>query len=112
MAAMRIMRSGRGLTERGDDAVDNFLDQDAVIALAHHADHRLGAGRTDQQPAVAVEPLFAGVDRRFDLGIVERLAAAIAHVLQYLRQRIEAVADFRYPAAVFFYPPHTPPRRV
>ena len=33
------------MAERGDDVIDHFLDQDAVIALAHHADHRLGAGR-------------------------------------------------------------------
>jgi len=68
-------RSGGGLTERRDDVIDDFLDQDAVVALAHHADHRLGAGGADQQPAMAVEALFAGDDRRFDLGVVERLAA-------------------------------------
>src|SRR3954451_16903129 len=39
----------------GDDVVDHFLDQDAVVALAHDADHGLGAGRTHQQTAVAVE---------------------------------------------------------
>src|SRR5882762_7810637 len=79
MTAMRLARSGgRGLAERGNDVIDHFLHQDAVVALAHHADHRLGAGRADQQPAMAVEPLFAGVDRRFDLGVVERLAAAAA----------------------------------
>src|SRR5260221_6137118 len=58
---------GRGLTERGDDAVDHFLDQDAVVALAHHADHRLGAGGADQQAAMTVEPFFTGIDGRFDL---------------------------------------------
>src|SRR5665811_996050 len=70
----------RGVAERGDDVIDHFLNQDTVVALAHHANHRLGAGGADQQPAMAVEPFFAGVDRRFDLGIVERLAAAIAYV--------------------------------
>ena len=30
--------------QRVDDAVDDLLDQDAVVALAHDADHRLGAG--------------------------------------------------------------------
>ena len=44
---------------------------------------------------MAVEPLFAVHDRRFDVGIVKRLAAAVAHVLQDLGQRIEAVADLR-----------------
>jgi len=59
---------GCGLTERGDDVIDHFLDQIAVVALAHHPDHRLGAGGADQQPAMAVKPLFAGVDGRFDVG--------------------------------------------
>ncbi|SHN67531.1 hypothetical protein SAMN05444170_1208 [Bradyrhizobium erythrophlei] len=33
----------RGLAERGNDVIDHFLDQPAIIALAHHADHGLGA---------------------------------------------------------------------
>src|SRR5690349_8812470 len=37
-------RGSSGVAERGDDVVDHFLDQDAIVALAHHADHRLGAG--------------------------------------------------------------------
>src|SRR5712675_777865 len=91
------------MAQRRDDMVDHFLDQDTVVALAHHPDHRLGAGRTYQQPAVTVEPLFAGVDRRLDVGIVERLAAAIAHVLQNLRQRLEAMTDLRHRAAKFLH---------
>ena len=43
------IKSGRGLAERGDDVVDDILDQDAVVALAHHADHGLGAGGAHQQ---------------------------------------------------------------
>src|SRR6185437_10319722 len=42
-------RGSSGVAERGDDVVDHFLDQDAIVALAHHADHRLGAGRADQK---------------------------------------------------------------
>src|SRR6266481_1694609 len=91
------------MAQRRDDVVDHFLDQDTVVALAHHPDHRLGAGRTYQQPAVTVEPLFAGVDRRLDVGIVERLAAAITHVLQDLRQRLEAMTDRRHRAAKFLH---------
>src|SRR6266702_2242604 len=91
------------MAQRRDDVVDHFLDQDTVVALAHHPDHRLGAGRADQQPAMAVEPLFAGVDRRLDVGIVERLAAAITHVLQDLRQRLEAMTDLRHRAAKFLH---------
>src|SRR5215813_14458211 len=93
-------RSGRGgVTERGDDVVDHFLDQDAIVALAHHADHGLGAGGAHQQAAVAVEALLAVDDGRLDLGIVERLAAAVAHVLEDLRQGVEAMADLRHRAA-------------
>src|SRR3982075_1801390 len=97
-------RSGRrGVAERGDNVIDHFLDHDTVVALAHHPDHRLGAGRADQQPAMAVEPFFAGVNRGFDLGVVERLAAAIAHILQDLRQRVEAMTDLRHRAAKFLH---------
>src|SRR5690242_18923083 len=35
----RKIRLGGALTQRRDDVVDDFLDQQAVIALAHHADH-------------------------------------------------------------------------
>src|SRR5712672_937777 len=91
------------MAQRRDDVVDHFLDQDTVVALAHHPDHRFGAGRADQQPAMAVEPLFAGVDRRLDVGIVEWLAAAIAHVLQDLRQRLEAMTDLRHRTAKFLH---------
>ena len=56
---MAAMRSGGGLAERGNDAIDHLLDQDAIVALAHHADHGLGAGRADQQTAVAIEPFLA-----------------------------------------------------
>src|SRR6266566_6670405 len=91
--------SGSRLSERRYDVVDHFLDQETVIALAHHADHGLGAGRAHQQTAMAVEALLAVDDRGFDLGVVERLAAAIAHVLQDLRQRIEAMTDLRHRTA-------------
>src|SRR5260370_2480778 len=101
---MAAMCSGRrGLDERRDDMVDHFLDQDAVVALAHDADHGLGAGRADQEPAVAVESIFAVDNRRLHFGIVERLAAAVAHVLQNLRQWIEAMTELRYPTPAFLH---------
>ena len=40
------------MVQRVDNAVDDFLDQDLVVALAHHPDHRLGAGRTNDQAAL------------------------------------------------------------
>ena len=39
------------MIERLDDAVDEFLDQHLVVALAHHPDHRLGARLTAAPPA-------------------------------------------------------------
>src|SRR5882757_223558 len=93
----------RGVAERVADLVDDLLDQDAVVALAHHPDHRLGAGGADQQAALAVEAFFAVDDRRFHPGMVERLAAAVAHILEDLRQRIEAMADFRHRPAKFLH---------
>src|SRR5258707_11085406 len=56
----------RGLAQRGDDSVDDLLDHDAVLALSHHANDGLGARRSDQQPAMSIEPLLAGADRRLD----------------------------------------------
>src|SRR5260370_3109392 len=63
--------SGRRLSERGDDGVDDVLDQDAVFAFGHDADHRLGAGGADQEAAMAVESLLARGDRRLDVVIIE-----------------------------------------
>ena len=51
-----------------------------VVALAHHPDHRLGAGRADHQPALAVELLLGALDGEPDLGVLQRLARLVAHV--------------------------------
>src|ERR1700739_3111616 len=72
---------GSRLTQRGDDIVHHFLDQDAVVALAHHADHGLGAGGAHEQAAVAVEALLAVGDRGLDLGIVARLCGPLSAAL-------------------------------
>src|SRR5258708_38296716 len=102
MAAMRqdtpdITSLGRrGVTERVADLIDDLLDQDAVVALAHHPDHRLGAGGADQQAALAVEALFAVDDRRLHPGMVERLAAAGPATPAKPRPRIAGAADFRH----------------
>ena len=81
----------------------SLLDEELVLALAHHADHRLGAGGADDQPPLPVEPLHRVLDRGLHLGVLERLAVAIAHVLHHLRQRIEAVAHFRHRLAVLLH---------
>src|SRR3954463_7879098 len=93
--AMARSRGRGGLAECCTDGIDDLLDHDAVVALPHDANHGFGAAGADQQAAMAVEPFFAGADRRLDLDVVERLAGAVAHVLENLRQRLEAVAHFR-----------------
>src|SRR3954468_15500627 len=85
----------RRLGQRIDDSVDNFLDEHLVLALTHHADHRLGAGRADDQPALPVEPRHRALDRGLHLGILKRSAIAVAHVLEHLRQRLESMTHFR-----------------
>src|SRR5262249_13144548 len=66
-AAIRMARRDmlrRRLGKRLNDAVDQFLHQELVVALAHDADDRLGAGRTDDEAAVAVEARFRLLDGR------------------------------------------------
>jgi len=46
------------VSEHGDNAVDDLLDQRLVITLAHDPDDRLGAGGTHDQAAVTVEALL------------------------------------------------------
>jgi len=85
------------VAERVADLVDDLLDQDAVVALAHHPDHRLGAGGADQQAALAVEALFAVNDRRFHPGMVERLAERL--VQQFHPGALPA--DYRHEGGAF-----------
>ena len=73
------------------------------VAFAHDADHRLGLRRPHHQPAAAVKALFGILDRRTDFGILQRLAAAVAHVLEHLRQRGEAVTDLRHRLVLLFH---------
>src|ERR1043166_8356443 len=84
------------LRQRLDPAVDDFLDQQFVVALGHHANHRLGAGGPHYQPALAVEAFVRDGDRGLYAGVLQRLAGFVMHVFHYLRQRIEAVAYLRH----------------
>src|SRR5229473_6641164 len=78
------------------DLVNDLLDQHLVLALAHDADHRLGARRAHDQPTTAIEAGLRILYGATHFGILKRLAARVAHVLEHLRQRIEPVADFGY----------------
>src|SRR5688500_9184191 len=75
-----VAPSGGNTVKRCDNLVDHVLDQHFVVALPHHADHRLGAGGADDQAAVAVEAALAVLDGAAHLGVLERLAALVAHV--------------------------------
>ena len=66
---------GRDLVQGVDHAIDHVFDQRAVVALRGHADDRLGARRSHDQAAMAVEPAFAIRDRRPHLGVLMRRAA-------------------------------------
>src|SRR5436190_20466922 len=94
----RIETGGRsgGAGQGIDDAVLHLLDEYLIVTLAHDADHWLGARRAHDQPAMTVETGLRIPDGVAQLGALERLAALVTHVLEYLRQRIEPVADARH----------------
>src|SRR3954469_12611471 len=87
---------GSGGGERIHDVVNHLLDQELVVTFAHNPDHRLRAGGADEQTGMTIGALLGVFDGGADAGVVEGLAAFVAHVLKYLRQRIEAVAHLRY----------------
>src|SRR5215469_8909830 len=70
----------------GGDLVDDAAHHRVVLALGHHADHRLGARVADDQPAACAEPALGVRDNRLDGFVLERrLAVATeAHVLEDL----------------------------
>src|SRR5262249_1380135 len=47
--------SGRDLAQRFDDIIHDRLDKPSVVTFPHYPDHRLGAGRTDNQTAATPE---------------------------------------------------------
>src|SRR5512132_2386589 len=91
--------SGRGGTNDAADVVDDRADQQLVLALGHHPDHRLGPGLADQQPTAVPQPPMAIVDGLLHAFLLERLAAVEPDVAQHLRQRLEHPADLARPAA-------------
>src|SRR6516165_11004005 len=93
---MRAQERSRRVGERIDDAVDDLLDQHLVLALAHDADHRLGAGWTDDQSSMRAEARLRELDRGAHLRVLQWLAALVAHVLEHLRQRVEAMTHLGY----------------
>src|SRR5260370_42355992 len=86
----------RNFAERIDDAVDHFLDQNGVIALARDPNDRLGAGWPHDQPTVTIESLLGIGDRRANAGMLVRPPAAIAHILGHLRKCFESMAEPRH----------------
>jgi hypothetical protein len=47
--------SGRDFAQRFDDIIHDRLDKPSVVTFPHYPDHRLGAGRTDDQTAATPE---------------------------------------------------------
>src|SRR6185312_12493425 len=78
-----------GGLDRLADIADDAAEQLLVLALSHHADHRLGAGGPDDEPAVSAEPRIAGDDRLLHRPPLERLAPAEADIAKELGNRGE-----------------------
>src|SRR5271154_4792339 len=81
----RFWLSGYFLDRVGDVAhhgANDFL----VLALRHHPDQRLGARLAHQHPAILAKLGAGAVDAGLDPRILQRRAAAEAHILQHLGQ--------------------------
>src|SRR5665213_2994124 len=89
----RLVGAAGGGEDRLADVVDDQGEQPFVLALRHHPDHRLGAGRADDEPSVRAQPSFAGGDRLLDPARLQRQPLAEAEVAQELRHRREEPAD-------------------
>src|SRR5262245_3082561 len=86
---------GGGVGQRVDNLGDDGFYELLVVALSHDPDHGLGARRADDEAARVAELRLAAIDGAPHRDIVERLAAIfVAHALQDLRQRLEAIANF------------------
>src|SRR6476646_6321783 len=76
-----------------DNIINDGLDEILVVALTHDADDGLRAGRTDDQAAAATKLFLGAGDGRADAGVLKRLSLLVAHVLEHLRQRLEAMTE-------------------
>src|SRR3954469_6388360 len=89
----RASSLGCGSRQGVDDVVDHLRDEVPLVAPAHDANHRLGAGGANHETSLSAETLTRRCDGRHDGILLQRLAGEVAHVLEDLRQRLEAVAD-------------------
>src|SRR5271169_1575056 len=76
----RILGAARGGEDRLADIVDDIGEQCLILALRHHADHRLGARRADDEPSRRTKPGLAGGDRLLDPSRLQRPALAKADI--------------------------------
>lgn len=72
-----------------------------VVAFRHHADDRLGARFAHQDLSRAIEARLARLDAFGHARIAERSTVPEAHILQYLRQRLEDVRRLAGRLALF-----------
>src|SRR5690606_10658293 len=87
------LRGGLGTGYHADNILDHPLDQADVVSFRHDTDQRLGAGRTDDQPALLAQSRAGIRDDGLDRLAFERLAARELDVLEDLRHRLEPAAD-------------------
>ena len=85
----RVLRGG---ANRLAHAIDHRFHLRGILAFGHDADYRLRPRWPDHQPAAIGQFRLGRGDRLLDAVDFQRLAApGIAHVLQQLRQRLEAM---------------------
>ena len=87
---------GRGACECVNHVINNTRDEVSIVAFAHDADDGLRARGPNDKAPLGPEPLTRRFDRGYDRVVLKRLAVGIAHVLEDLRQRLEAVAHFAH----------------
>jgi len=66
LAENDALRPLRGLAHGCGDLADHFFDETLIVALAHDADHGLGARGPDHQPALALQALAPDLDGALD----------------------------------------------
>ena len=79
-----------------DEAIDDTLQLERIVALRHHPDQRFGSRRTNHQPATSRKFAFGIRDRIANNRIFKRLAAFEADILEQLRSGLETAADFAH----------------
>src|SRR5688572_19194425 len=90
-----------GLAHRGGDAIRPLSDAPGVAPLDHDPDHRLRAGRAQQDASRTVEVRLGLRDRALDVRVLQHAVAALyRYVDQHLRKELQRAAGLRERGAV------------